>query len=86
MGETVDCIVKIRSLYPSMSIVEKKVADYILLHPDEVVFMTVAQLASKIGTAESSIICFCHNIGLQGFSSLKINLAQNQEKNKKYML
>lgn len=24
MGETVDCIVKIRSLYPSMSIVEKK--------------------------------------------------------------
>ncbi len=86
MGETVDCIVKIRSLYPSMSIVEKKVADYILLHPDEVVFMTVAQLASKIGTAESSIIRFCHNIGLQGFSSLKINLAQNQEKNKKYML
>lgn len=48
--------------------------------------MTVAQLASKIGTAESSIIRFCHNIGLQGFSSLKINLAQNQEKNKKYML
>lgn len=86
MEENVDCMVRIRSLYPSMSVVEKKIADYILNHPDEVMFMTVAQLASKIGTAESSIVRFCHNIGFQGYSSLKINLAQNQEKNKKIML
>lgn len=86
MEESIDCIIKIRSLYPSMSVVEKKIADYILLHPGEVVFMTVAQLASQIGTAESSVVRFCHSIGFQGFSSLKINLAQNQEKNQKYML
>ncbi|NLC68956.1 MAG: MurR/RpiR family transcriptional regulator [Clostridiaceae bacterium] len=77
MGERNDCLVEIRSLYPSMSEVEKKIADFILENHEDVVHMTVAQLSDKAGVAGSSIIRFCNKLGFKGFSALRINLAKN---------
>ena len=67
----------IRNLYPSMHKIEKKIAEFILEHPNDVVNMTVAKMAKELDIAQSSIIRFCKIIGFSGFSKLKLNLAQN---------
>ncbi|MFB9275883.1 MurR/RpiR family transcriptional regulator [Cohnella cellulosilytica] len=76
MSSAKDSLVIIRSLLPSLHQGEKKIADYILAQPEEVISMTVAQLASKLSVADSSIVRFCRLVGLNGFTDLKINLAK----------
>ncbi|MCM8901782.1 MurR/RpiR family transcriptional regulator [Caldicoprobacter algeriensis] len=75
-----NCLAYIKSLYPSLFEVEKKIADFILAHPDTIIYMTVEQVAKSIGVAKSSIIRFCQKIGFNGFTQLKINIAKNIQK------
>lgn len=55
---------------------EKKIAKYIINHYDEVVDMTVGQLAQASGSSEASVSRFCKKIGVKGFHHLKISLAK----------
>jgi len=75
-----DYLVIIKNLLPSMHQGEKKIAEYILSHPADVINMTIAQLAILLSVADSSIVRFCRLIGLNGFTDLKINLAKNISK------
>jgi RpiR family carbohydrate utilization transcriptional regulator len=72
-----ECLVLIKSMLPSMFNVEKKIGEYILCHPDEVINMTVAQLSKEIEVADSSIVRFCQLLNFSGFTQLKINLAKS---------
>lgn len=67
----------IREQYSSMSATERKIADVILSDPEKVTSMTIAYLATKAQVSEGSIINFSNNVGAQGFTNLKINIAQN---------
>jgi len=60
--------------------VEKKIADYLLKHPEIIINMTVAEISEELQVAHSSIVRFCQKIGFDGFSQLKINLARNLKK------
>ncbi|MEG0365739.1 MAG: MurR/RpiR family transcriptional regulator [Coprobacillus sp.] len=55
---------------------EKKIAKYIINHYDDVVEMTVGDLASASGASEASVSRFCRKIGVKGFHHLKISLAK----------
>lgn len=55
---------------------EKKIAKYIIEHYDEVVEMTVSELAKASSASEASVSCFCRRIGMKGFHQLKISLAK----------
>ena len=66
----------IKSLYPDLHKVEKKIADFILSDGDRISTMTVAACAAAIEVAESSIIRFCKILGYDGFTALKVNLAR----------
>lgn len=80
MQDHMNCLVAIRSRYPDMHHVEKKIADFILNEPEKAVNMTVAQVAEKVNAAESSIVRFCQSLGFDGFTQLKINIAKNLAK------
>lgn len=67
---------KLHAMYTTFSITEKKVADYILSHPQEIPNMTIADLASQSEVSEASISRFCRKIEVVGFHALKIELAQ----------
>lgn len=69
----------IKSLYPSLHRVEKKIAGLILKNPETVIYMPIAQMAKELGVAESSIVRFCKTMGFDGFKQLKINLVKNLE-------
>ena len=77
VAEQGNAIATIRSLYPSLFDVEKKIADYLISNPETVVNMTVAMLAKETGAAESSIVRFCQRVGFDGYTRLKINIARN---------
>lgn len=70
----------IKSLYPTLSQVEKRIADFILDRPEDIIHMTVAQVSQDIGVADSSIVRFCQKVGFDGFTQLKINIAKNLKK------
>lgn len=64
------------SSYDSFFEAEKKIADYILAHKNEIIDMTVAELALASGTSDATVSRFCRRCGFNGFHHLKINLAR----------
>lgn len=64
------------SLYDSFFEAEKKIADYILNHKNQIIDMTVAELAVGSGTSDATVSRFCRRCGFNGFHHLKINLAK----------
>lgn len=68
-------ISKIHNCYRTLTPAEKKIADTVLRCPEEVVNMTVQELANCSGTVPSAIIRFCKSIGAKGFTDLKIQLS-----------
>lgn len=65
----------IRRCYSEMSQAEKKVADYIMEHLEEIVDMSLAELAKRSQTSDATIIRMCRHIGYSGFYQLKIGIA-----------
>lgn len=55
---------------------EKKVALYIIKHPENVLDMTTKQLAAASKGSEAAIIRFCKRIGINSFKGLKIEIAK----------
>ncbi len=72
-----NCLSLIRQRYPSMSPVEKRIADCILEDPVKAINSTVVYIAASAGVSEGSVINFASGLGFKGFSQLKISLAQN---------
>lgn len=64
------------SMYDRFFDAEKKIADYILLNKEQVVEMTVAELAEASGTSDATVSRFCKKCNLKGFHHLKISLAK----------
>lgn len=66
---------RIKSVYPSLTPTEKRVADYCMEHPQETIYLSVTQLGEKCGVGESTIIRFSQAAGFSGYQDLKLNLA-----------
>lgn len=68
---------QIKSRYNSFTQAEKKVADYILEHKQNVMYMSITDLAIASGVGESSVFRFCKSLNLKGYQELKIALAHS---------
>lgn len=55
---------------------ERKVADYVLASPNEVINMRIVDLAARAEVSEPTVIRFCRAIGFNGFQAFKLQLAQ----------
>lgn len=55
---------------------EKKIGNYIIHHPREIVDMTVGELARECQVSEASVSRFCKKLDMKGFHHLKITLAR----------
>ena len=56
---------------------EKKIADYIIQHPKEVVNMTIKELAQACNTSQASVSRFARKCQMDSFHHLKVNLARD---------
>jgi DNA-binding MurR/RpiR family transcriptional regulator len=50
---------------------QKRIAEYIVDHPDRVAFATVDQMATELDVNPSTIVRFTYKLGLQGFPDLQ---------------
>ena len=55
---------------------ERKVAEYVLNHQQDVIHMRVIDLAHQANVSEPTVIRFCRAIGCSGFQDFKLTLAQ----------
>lgn len=62
---------RITAEYPSLSRRLQQTARFLLDHPQEVAFATVAKLAEQAGVTPSTLIRFANNFGFTGFSEMQ---------------
>jgi RpiR family carbohydrate utilization transcriptional regulator len=68
---------EIKRKYPSLHDAERRVADYVLAHPSEVTQMSMADLSTKTGTSDATVMRMCKSVGQSGFYQLKISIAMD---------
>jgi DNA-binding MurR/RpiR family transcriptional regulator len=68
-------LVRIREALESIKPAERNAAHYILEHPEEVVGLSVKELAERSGSSQAAIIRMCKNVGIEGFQELKVRIA-----------
>ncbi|QIL90770.1 transcriptional regulator HexR [Microbulbifer harenosus] len=67
---------KISEQLSSMRKSERKVAEYILANPGEIIHMRIVDLATEAQVSEPTVVRFCRAVGCSGFQEFKLNLAQ----------
>ena len=70
-----EVIKKIKETYTTFRKSEKRIADYVLGQPDQVIRHSIAKLSKECNVSEASVIRFCKAIGCEGFQDFKIQLA-----------
>lgn len=66
----------IRATHPELRKSERKVADYVLAHADDVIHMRIVDLAQEAHVSEPTVVRFCRAIGYNSFQAFKVALAQ----------
>jgi len=55
---------------------ERKVAEFVLKQPLDVIRMRIVDLAQRAGVSEPTVVRFCRAVGCHGFQDFKLALAQ----------
>ena len=61
----------------SMRKSERKVGEYVLSHPNEVIHMRIVDLAQEASVSEPTVVRFCRAAGCDGFQNFKLSLARH---------
>ncbi len=77
MSQIANTISHLRSAYSAFRPAERKVADVILENPEQVVHLTITELAWQAGVSDATVVKFCKRLGYKGFQEFKILLAQD---------
>jgi len=68
-------LIRLRALYPNMTIAERRVADYILAAAHDVIRSTITEVAMNSEVGVGTVGRLCSKLGYSGFPALKIALA-----------
>jgi len=69
-------MLNIKLLYKKMGKSEKKIADWLFENPNEILPLSIVDLADRCGCSEATIVRFAKKLGFSGYQGLKISLAQ----------
>ena len=70
-GGSEDVIDELRRQYDRLTQSQKRIAEFIVDHPDRVAFSTVDQMAGQLDVNPSTIVRFTYRLGLKGFPDLQ---------------
>jgi DNA-binding MurR/RpiR family transcriptional regulator len=68
---------RLRALRPTLGPALQRIAEFIEQHAQDVVHMSVSEVAERTGASEGSVVGLCKSLGATGFQQLKIVLAQS---------
>ena len=69
---------QIRLAYDDMSKAEKRIADWLMDNPGEIISLSIVELAEKCQSSEATIVRFAKHLGFSGYQGLKIALAREE--------
>ncbi|CDY78140.1 transcriptional regulator [Caballeronia glathei] len=69
-------LTRIEGLRPTLGPASQRIADFIAQYSQDVIHMSVSDVAERTASSEGSVIAFCKSVGATGFQQLKILLAQ----------
>ncbi len=64
-------IMEINNKYEKLTKKQKVIADYLLENPEDICYITLAELSEKTLSSELTILRFCYKFGFKGFTDLK---------------
>ncbi len=67
-------LLQIREKYPSLKKARRKIAEYVLESPEKCSFYSLSELSKQTGTAEVTILNFCHALGCRNYLDFKQGL------------
>lgn len=70
-------LARIRTVVPSLRPAYRRVGEYLVAQPNQVVTSSVTEVAAATGTSAATVVRLCQKLGLRGFQHLKIALAQD---------
>lgn len=76
----ISCLERIQIVYPQFTPVERKVADFVMQHPEKVIYMSINELADAVGVGYTSVFRFCKTMKLDGYQQFKTLLSLGMEK------
>lgn len=68
---------RLRALREGFAPAAARIADFILMNAQDVVHMSVTEVAERSHASEGSVISLCRQLGAEGFQHLKIALARD---------
>jgi DNA-binding MurR/RpiR family transcriptional regulator len=71
---------KIFSYMNTLTKAEKEVADYVLDNMENTIYLTVTELAEKVGVGETTVLRFCRRIGYKGYQAFKMAITKEVAK------
>lgn len=75
----------IMEMYDKIFRAEKKVADFILNHPDIAVQSNVSELAEQSGVSDATVIRLCKHLGYDGYYQMKICLSRDMGRREEHL-
>lgn len=77
MFATASILMRIRHLGDALPPTARRIATYFEEHADEVIRMSITEVAEQTGASEGSIVGLCRRLGVSGFQELKILLSRD---------
>lgn len=68
-------LLQIQASYNQLTKAERKVADYVIAHQKEVIYMSITDLADACHVGDTSVYRFCRTMNLQGYQEFKMKLS-----------
>lgn len=69
-------LVRIQSFQKALTKSERKVAEVVLTHAENVIYFSVTDLAEQAEVGDTTVLRFCRKIGFKGYQEFKLALAQ----------
>jgi DNA-binding MurR/RpiR family transcriptional regulator len=69
-------LLRLKRMLPQLPEQERKVGDYVLTHPHEVVGLSITRLAEVSGASTTTVSRFCRRLGTGGYRQFRIALAK----------
>ncbi|MGM0209010.1 hypothetical protein IGI96_003534 [Enterococcus sp. DIV0421] len=75
MQRPVNLILKIQTQYNQFTKAEKKIADYVLSYKENIIYMSITELANVCAVGETSVYRFCRTMEFGGYQEFKMELS-----------
>lgn len=70
-------LARIEASFDELRKSERAVAEFVLAHPNEVLSISIAELACRVGVSQPTVARFVNALGYTGFKDFKLRLAQS---------